>query len=842
MTRISLISLWMRRRRLAGTAIAVILGVAFLSGTLVLGDTLRANFDRLFAEVSAGTDVVVRNAAAIESDAGADDARGPIDQSLLDTVRQVDGVATAEAQLVGYGSLIGRDGDAIGGNGPPRLAGSWITTPELNPYKLVEGRAPAGPDEVVINRGAANAGDLELGDTTTVQVPAPVEVTIVGIATFGDADGVGETTWTAFDLESAQRHMTGQTGQVSTILASAEQGVGSDELTRSVEAALPDGVEAITGEQLADERTDAIARTFLDMLRTALVVFAGIALVVATLSITNTFSITVAQRSRELALLRAVGASRRQIRRSVTLEALALGVVAAGIGVVAGLGVAELLKGVFDAFGGALPAGGLEVDAVSLAVAFLGGVAVTLVAAQSAARAASRVAPVEVMRQANAEAVGIGRRRSILGLAVIAAGLAAAVIAAFTGSLVVAAVGAIALLVGTLASAPAALSPVTDAIGRPLRRVRGVNGMLAQGNIRRSPRRSAATATALLVGVAVVSLFTVFTASLKASLDDRVSDDFGADLAVATPVFGGGDLTSDAAAEVRELNEIEAAVGLGGGPVVIDGDDTDVTATTLPELSDVAGLETSSGSLASADRNSMAIDEWTAEREGWVLGDEVELRFVDAATETVAISAIYGDNALLGPRVITQELWEDHTVQPTVRTVLLSTAEGVSLDEARQAVEPVAERSGGDVQDREEYASAATEGLDMLLGIVYVLLALAIVIALLGIGNTLSLAVHERRGELGLLRAVGQTRRQARAVLRLETAIISSFGTACGLLLGGFIGWVLFATVSDDGGFAFPATQLAVIAVLGALAGALAARRPARRAARLPILDAIASE
>jgi putative ABC transport system permease protein len=841
MTRISLISLWMRRRRLAGTAMAVILGVAFLSGTLVLGDTLRANFDRLFAEVSAGTDVVVRNATAIESDVGADDARGPIDQSLLDTVRNVDGVATAEPQLVGYGSLIGRDGDAIGGNGPPRLAGSWISTPELNPYRLVEGRAPAGPNEVVVNRGAAEAGDLELGDTTSVQVPAPVEVTIVGIATFGDADGVGETTWTAFDLESAQRHMIGGAGRVSAILASAEQGVGSDELTQRVEAALPDGVEAITGGQLADERTDEIARTFLDMLRTALVVFAGIALVVATLSITNTFSITVAQRSRELALLRAVGASRRQVRRSVTLEALGLGGVAAGIGVVAGLGVAQLLKGVFDAFGGELPAGGLEVDVGSLAVAFLVGVVVTLVAAQSAARRASRVAPVEVMRQASAEAFGIGRRRTAIGLAVIAVGMTAGVIAALSGTLVVATLGAVALLVGTLVSAPAALSPVADAIGRPLRRLRGVNGLLAQGNVRRSPRRSAATATALLVGVAVVSLFTVFTASLKSSLDARASDDFGADLAVATPVFG-GELSSDAAGEMRELNEIESALGLGGGAVVIEGDDTNVTATAPAKLQDVAGLETVDGSLVSEDRNSMAIDESTAEREGWAVGDEVELGFVDAATETVTIEAIYRDNAVVGPRVITQELWEDHNVQPTVRAVLLSTANEVSLEEARQAVEPFAERLGGDIQDREEYASAATEGLDMLLGIVYVLLALAIVIALLGIGNTMSLAVHERRGELGLLRAVGQTRRQARAVLRLETAILSSFGTSCGLLLGGFLGWVLFATVSEDGGFALPATQIAAIAVLGALAGALAARRPARRAARLPILDAIASE
>jgi putative ABC transport system permease protein len=334
-----------RGRRLLSSGVAIVLGVAFLVGTLVLGDTLSANFTRLFNDVSAGTDVVVRLAATVGSSGAPDQDRGLIDSSLAATVQAVDGVAAVEGQVVGYGSLLGRDGDPIGGNGPPRQAGSWVTDPSLNPYELVEGRAPARPDEVVVNRGAAAAGDLAVGDTTVVQTPEPVTVTIVGIATFGGTDGLGQTTWTAFTLEGAQANVTRQPGKVSTLLATVRPGLDADAVRDRVAAALPPGVEAITGKRLAQERIDAISAEFLTMLRTFLTAFAGIALLVATLTINNAFSITLAQRTRELALVRVVGASRRQLRRSVTFEALLLGAVASAIGAVAGLGVAGLLKG-----------------------------------------------------------------------------------------------------------------------------------------------------------------------------------------------------------------------------------------------------------------------------------------------------------------------------------------------------------------------------------------------------------------------------------------------------------------------------------------------------------------
>jgi putative ABC transport system permease protein len=843
MTRISLISLWARKRRLAGTALAVVLGVAFLTGTLVLGDTLSANFDRLFTEVSAGTDVVVRSDTVIESEDDPDAGRGPLDASLVDAVRSVDGVAEAEGQVVGYGALVGKDGDPVGGNGPPRTAGSWITTPGLNPYRLAEGRAPRADDEVVVNRGAAELADLGVGDRATVQTPAPVEVTIVGIATFGDADGLGGVTFTAFTLEGAQKYVTHQPDRVNTIVARADAGVSSDELRDRVAAALPRGTEAITGANLADERTDAISAEFLDMVRTFLVVFAGIALVVATISISNTFTITVAQRTRELALLRAVGASRRQLRRSVTIEAVGVGVVASAIGVAGGLGVAALLKGVFDAFGFALPAGGMEIKPLSVAAGFVVGVVVTFVAARSASRRAASLPPVAALRDTAAEPRSLSRRRTVVGAVVSATGLALTTGGALTGALLPAGIGALVLLVGVLIVAPVALTPVAAGLGAVLRRTRGVNGLLAEENARRYPRRTAATATALVVGVAVVTLFTVFASSVKSMLEEQVTQDFGADLAVTTPVFGGGRLSPEVATELAGMDDIQTAVGLGGGPLRLNGDTTTVTATDAAELPKVLSIATVDGSLDDLGRDGLAVDEDKAADEGWRIGSTVDLGFIDGATETATVRAIYDENRLVGSFVVPTELWNAHTAQPTDSAVLLRLADGANVDDVRQAIEPLADRNGGSVEDRDEYAGSVSQGLDLLLGVVYVLLALAVVIALLGIGNTLSLAVHERRRELGLLRAVGQTRRQVRSVLRLESVIIATFGTLVGLALGGFLGWALFATVSDGvGSLGLPVAQLLIIAVLGALAGVLAARRPARRAAKLPILDAIAAQ
>jgi putative ABC transport system permease protein len=842
MIRMTISSLWARRRRLVGTSVAIAIGVAFLTCTLVLGDTLSANFRDLFVDVSANTDVVVRNGTVVQEGGAPDSNRGLIDESLLRSIRGIDGVEHAEGQVVGYGSLYGKDGEPIGGNGPPRQAGSWITSDELNPYKLVEGRAPERAGEVVINRGAAKSGELHVGDRTMVQTPEPVDVEIVGIATFVDADGLGQTTWTAFTLEAAQDAVTHQPDKVSSILVAAEPGVSSDELRDRIAATLPDGAEAITGTALAEERIDDIAETFLNLLRAFLVAFALVALTVATLSINNTFAITIAQRTRELALLRAVGASRRQVRGAVAGEALLVGSVASLVGLVGGIGVAGLLKGMFDAFGGALPAGGMELRPRSLVIGFGAGVLVTLIAAQAPAHRASAIAPVAAMRTSDVEPTRPSRLRAVTAVVALAAGIALTVRAATAGEAALLGIGALVLVVGTLAAAPLVVGPVLRVFGLLLRRTSNGSGRLAEENARRQPRRTAATATALVIGVAVVSLFTVFAASMKATIEDDVAGDFGADLAVNTAVFGGNQLSPRAVDELRSVPAVGDAVGVGVSPALVDGDSAMVSATETTAISSVVRLDVREGALADVDETGVAISESNANDHDRAIGSPLTMTFSDGNPVTLTVRAIYADSDLVGGIMVDRDMWAVHVTQPTYRTVFVNAADGTSPAQLRDAITPLADRFGGDVQDRAQYIAATTNGLDMLLGIVYVLLALAIVIALLGIGNTLSLAVHERRHEIGLLRAVGQTRRQTRAVLRLESMIVSTFGTMLGLVLGSYLGWMLVAAISTGGtSFAVPVVRLAIVAVLGAIAGVLAAGRPARRAARLPVLDAIAA-
>lgn len=832
-------SLWARRRRLAGTAIAVVLGVAFLVGTLVLGDTIAANFDDLFSETAAGTDVVVRSESPLESSFEADPGRRPVDSALVDGIAAIEGVDTAEGQVVGYGQLLGADGDPIGGNGPPRLAGSWITTPELNPYELAEGRAPEAADEVVVNRGAAEEGGLSIGDRAIVQLPAPVEVTIVGISTFGGADGLGETTMTAFTFEAAQDLVMREPGAVSSIVVNAEAGQDAEELRARIAGMLPSGVEAVTGDEIVDERLESL--DFLGMLRVFLVAFAVIALFVAALSINNAFSITIAQRTHELALLRSIGASSQQVRRMVTLEALIVGVIAALIGAVAGLGVAVSLKGVFAGFGFALPTGGLTVQPSAVVAGVVVGVVATVLAARSPARRAARVAPIEALRASTGDGPSVSRRRVIgaIGVFVLGAVLSAA---GAGGAVALVGFGALALVVGSLLLAPVVLPAFAHVLGAVLRRARGVNGSLAEQNARRQPRRTASTATALLVGVAVVAMFTVVAASAAGTLEDEVSDGFGrADLAIATPIFGGGVLSPEVLADLDAVAEIDAAVGVARATVVIDGEETQVAAADVAIASEVLDVSVRDGSLADIGPDDLVVGETRADDEGWIVGSPVEITFLDASTAVMTVRAVIDDADLLAGIVLPIGTWFERAPQPSYSSVFMTLADGVEVDEGRAAITGIAARYTGDVQDRAEFADASAAGLDMLLGLVYVMLALAIVISLLGIANTLSMAVHERRHEIGLLRAVGQTRRQTRSVLRLESAIVATFGTAGGLLLGTVLGGLLYAAISDGGAVALPWGGLVIILIVGVIAGVLAAWRPARRAARLDVLDAIAT-
>jgi putative ABC transport system permease protein len=851
MLRVSLAGLWGHKRRLVGTFLAVFLGVAFLAGTLVLSATLSNSINDFFVDSNAGTDVVVRSATKVSDAPGA--TRGPIDDSIVDKLRQVPGVAVAEPSIQGFGQIVGRDGKAVTVNGP-RTAGNWLADPQLNPYKIVEGRPPRADNEVVVNRGAAKSGELRVGDVTTVLTPAPVQVSLVGIATFGTADAFGGTSYVGFTLNAAQHELTNEPQKVSSISVKATSGVAASELARRVSAVLPSGVQAITGADLTDENMSVVEQGFLTFFRAFLTTFAAIALLVATISIYNTFSIIVAQRNRESALLRAIGASRTQVLTSVVLEALVVGVVATALGLAGGIGLAALLKGAFASLGFDLPTSRLVFTAGTAAICSVVGVMVTLVAAAAPALRAARVAPLAALREVAIERTQVSGARVMIGGAFTLGGVAMALtgVGGGSGAVTRTAIGALLVLVGVVALGPVAVRMASAVMGvrsgRPPSDTtrRGITRSLARRNAARNPRRTAGAAAALMIGVGVVTLFTVFAASLTATLDSGVSKAFTGDLAITAARFGNGGVSPRLGTDLAALPEVDTAVGIGGGRALIAGESATLTVADPAALGSVLRVDPANGPGVGTLRDrQLAVSEKVAKDRGWQLGSAVPVGFADGATETVTLAAIYQANPLLADYLLPTATWSRHTTQYLDGVVYIRFHDGVTPQEGRAAVVATAQRYGAPtVQDRQEFIDANAQSVGQLLSIVYVMLVLAIVIALMGIANTLSLSVHERTRELGLLRAVGATRRQVRSMVRWESVLTALFGTLGGLALGSFLGWALVraADTEGTGTFAAPPVQLLVVLTGGALAGLLAGLLPARRAAALNTLRAIATE
>ncbi|WP_326843811.1 ABC transporter permease [Streptomyces sp. NBC_01558] len=848
--RLSVSSLRAHRRRFAGTFFAVFLGVAFLAGTLVMGDTLRAGFDTMFGNATRGTDAVVRSAGTITAPGESQGVRSPVGTDLVRTIERVPGVAAAVPDIQGAGQLVGADGKPIGGQGPPTLAGNWIDDPRLNAYRLAEGRAPARTGEVVVNRGAAKKGGLRVGDTTVLRTPDPVRVTVVGLATFGGEDGMAQVTFTGMTRADAEKYLTPKPGEAASIRVRAGPGVGQGELVSALTPVLPKGVEAITGQESAQENTEMISSRFLTIFTTLLLVFSGIALLVATFSIHNTFAIVVAQRTRENALLRALGASRRQVTASTLAEATVVAVTASAVGLAGGVGIAAGLQALFPAIGFPFPEGDLVVSGLSMLLPLVVGVVVCLVSALLPAARAGRTAPLAALRETAVDESGASRARAITG-----GGLAALAVAVtltgvlLTPSLWLAGLGALLALAAFVVLGPVASATAVRVLGAPVARLRGVTGGLARRNALRSPRRTAATAGALMIGVAVVSLFTVFGASLKATMDQTVSRSFAGDIAVSAPSFGAGGsgLSPRLAPAVARVPVVKDAVGLGKGVAEVNGSGQALTVTDPVTLGRVFDLGHVQGSLSALGADGIAITRKEADRQHLVTGDTARLTFTDGRSQDFTVRAVYGQSELAGEYVITRAAWAPHRTQDSDRLVAVSLKDGVSTAQGRAAVRQVAERYGNpEVQTRDAYAQSSAGGIDMMLTLVYALLALAVLIALLGIANTLTLAMHERTREIGLLRALGQTRAQLRAMVRWESVLVAGFGTAGGIALGAFLGWVLVEASegASDTAFAFavPPLRLVVVALVGLGAGALAGLRPARRAARLDVLRAIATE
>jgi putative ABC transport system permease protein len=854
MFRTALQGLIAHRFRLFATALAVMLGVAFTAGTLVLTDTVTRTFDGLFADVYKGTDVVVRGQQQFEGPQNSGAQRPRVPASLVDTVRAVDGVKAVDGEVLGYARLIDKHGKAMGdpANGAPTLGYGWSPVTDLNPFTLKKGHAPQAADEVVIDAKSAKDAHFRLGEHATVLVQGPPQqVTIVGIAGFGSTDSPGGASVVAFRTDVAQR-LIAEPGKYDGVSVVADNGVSQRELAMRISAVLPKGTEAVTGAAITKENQD-LAHKSLSFFSTFMLVFAVVALLVGAFMIFNTFSITVAQRTRENGLLRALGASRRQVLSAVLLEALVVGVIASVLGLVSGVAVASGLKALLSALGLGIPSGGLVIGTRTVVVSLVAGIGVTMLAALSPARKAGKVSPIAAMQAHIIGSTGYGsKQRVIVGAVVLTGGVAALFTGLFANigqRLSVVGLGALLVFFGVSILGRTIALPLSRLIGAPLPRFRGLTGDLARENAMRNPKRTAAAASALMIGVGLVGFITIFVASSKASVNAVIDRNFTGDLVVDSGAGQGqgmdGGIDPALAQRLNGLPQVAVATGLRVGAADVDGQ-----VTQLAAIDPVAGLKIMDvhplqGRASDLTADAIAVQKDTAKAKGLQVGDTVPVRFKDTGVKRLRVALVYGERQPAGEWFLGKAAYEANFANRLDWQIYVKKAPGVSLSQTRAAVERVtAAYPGVKVLDQKEFGKSITAQFDRMLGLVYALLALAILIALLGIGNTLGLSIVERTRELGLLRAVGMTRSQLRSMVRWESVIIAVQGTLLGLGIGIFLGWALVRALHDEGieVFRLPTTSLAVVVVLGALAGMVAAVLPSRRAARLDILRAVATE
>jgi putative ABC transport system permease protein len=848
--RATLKGLLAHKLRLALTALSIMLGVGFVAGTYVLTDTMNKTFTDLFEQTSAGVDVYVHGETAFEDSSSG--INPPIDEGIVDTVREVPGVAKAEGSVqTFFAQFVDKAGEAITPLGPPTLGFSWSTDDELNPMDIRDGRPPSGPQDVVMDAKTAEDNGFAVGDEVQVLFPTGQgRFTVSGIATFGESDNLAGATVALFEFETAQRAFDAE-GKVHDIVVAGDGQVSPELLAQRIASALPPDVVAVTAEAQNEEDASALQEA-LGFFNTFLLVFAGVALFVGAFIIFNTFNILVTQRTRELALLRAVGASGGQVMRAVLLEATIVGLVAAVAGIGFGVLIAMLLQAVLGAIGIDLPSSGIVIEPRTVVVAVISGLVVTLASAIFPARRAARIAPVTALRETAVDQLaGIGRR-AVIGGALTAAGLGLLLYALFaevSNAISYVGLGVALIFIGVAALAPAFTRPVVGWISAPIRRLaRGVPSKLARENALRNPKRSASTAAALMIGIALVATFSVMGSSFKASTTRAIEETYKADFIVsATNAQTGGGFSTAVADELRQREEIGVvsqsrfAIFREAGKdanLFVQGFDHE----TMP---DVLNVEMVEGQIAGLGPDEILISDDAARDRSAHVGDEFRANFAASGAQTLRIAGIYQLNQVLTQYTLSLEAFEQNFPEQLDFYVYVTGAEGVPLDQVRSAVEEAAAPfPNAQVQDQAELRETFAQQIDQILGLIYVLLAFAVIIALMGIVNTLALSVYERTRELGLLRALGLGRKQTKRMVRWESVMIALFGGLLGLVLGVVFGWSLVTSLRDEGVevVQVPFASLLTFLVAAGLAGVLAAIGPARRAAKLDVLQAIAHE
>jgi putative ABC transport system permease protein len=841
MIRATFKSLAARKLRLILSSLSIVLGVSFVAGAFVLTDSLGKVFDDLFSTVSRNVAVDVRGDTVTSGDQG--DVRALLPDSLVTTVRNVDGVKEAQGQVQGLAQLVSKKGKVVSTGGAPQFGFNWYDSSLLQSGQIVKGKAPTGPDEIAINQGLADRSDYKVGDKAPVLTDAPLKTyTIVGIVTFDGKKSFAGETEIFFDTPTAQRVLNLE-GKFTEITVAADSGVSETDLRKRVAAVLPAKTQAITGQALAKEQSSDVKQG-LGFFNTFLLVFATIALFVGAFIIFNTFSMLVAQRTRELALMRALGASRGQVNRAVVLEAVIVGFLSSVIGLAAGVGVAIGLKALFGVFGAQLPDGPTVVELRTVIAAFAVGTLVTTVAAIMPARRASRVSPLAALREAATPDRSL-KRQTIIGGIVLVLGAAAMTKSLRDGGLQLLGLGTLLAFIGIAMLSPLVSRPIASGVGRVFSR--RLPGRLGRENAVRNPRRTAATAAALMIGLALISAVTVLGSSLKASVAKTISGAVGADFVLNTQSSGFPDAALQQAAQQPGVKEV-AGVKVDGMQLCDNtscshAKQVGVTAFPSSALGDLVKITPVAGSV-SLKPDTLLVAERAAKSDKLKPGETVRVQFSRSEPQELTVGGTFKTNDLIGDYLVDASHAKDFSDQRNVAGL-------VSVDAAKDvpAVRKELDKSLAgypniDVQDQSDFVAQTKAQVNQIVTIINILLGLSVIIALLGVVNTLALSVIERTRELGLLRAIGMARRQMKRMIRVEAVLICTFGGILGLVVGSVFGVALQQALKGSGvtELGFPVVTLVVYLLCAALAGAMAAALPARRASRLNVLQAIATE
>jgi putative ABC transport system permease protein len=843
MLRIALKGILGRKARLVLTSLAVILGTAFLSGTAVFSATLNRTFDNLFSDVFRNVDSYVRSTQVIEADFGAEE-RQRIPAELVAMIEAVPGVGDVQGDIQAFARIIGKDGQPLGseGAGPPTF-GSVGEEFKGALWTISEGKFPSNSTEVALDEASAKAGNYVVGDIVKVVAQTGSrEFTLVGIAGYGDVRSPGGATFALFDLATAQEFLA-KPGFVDAILISGDGSASDEELAQAINAIIPSSykTETLTGAEITKETQDQIgsALSFFSIL---LSTFSYIALGVGSFVIYNVFSISAAQRQRENALLRAIGASKKQVTRALMIESVVVGLFGSTIGLFAGIGLSKALSALLKAASIDLPSGDLVVPSSAVVNTIVVGLIVTVASAWLPARRAGKVPPLAAMRETAIEIVALSRRRSLFGLILIALGAATIVAVTSGASNKWLGLGILFVFSGTITLGPVIARPVALLLGKPAEKFRGVTGTMARQNSARNPKRTSRTASPVLIGVALVTAVAALAASISSQIDGVFTQQFKGDYAINTNARGFGGLSPSLADDINALPEVERATGIGLLTVKIDGKGQYLTTINPATVEGVYDIGLTSGSYADLTPETIFVSQQYAENNDAKLGDTLQVTLADAQVKTLSIAGIYEFDELAGKYTVSRDLTKDTTVITFDLGVYIKIKSGVSDESARTALQAAVDKYGqGTLLSKREYIDSQSGQINQLLGLIYGLLFLSVIIAIVGIIITLLLSVFERQREIGLLRAVGMTKSQVRTTVRWESVITSLLGAVVGIVLGVGLGWVIVYALRDQGlsSFSVPVGPTVSILIMAFVIGVLAAVYPAWRATRVNLLAAI---